>query len=255
MDYRDIRFIPKGNAVHNLYTEKTGLRIPPVKSGPKYKYLTFTAEQANSTIGYTSSLTTPPVIYKSTDGENWTTWDGTSETLEKVGDYIYVCGENDALGSFNLACTTFNMTGLIAASGDATTLLTPDGTDTLTHRFALPGLFSGCESLTKAPELPATTLAMDCYSGMFSGCIRLTDAPLLPAKDASVAYCYSGMFFNCRSLSHIKVLAERWSTLYVTSNNWVHGVSSSGVFEKPAALDLEVDGNGGIPTNWTIVNL
>lgn len=38
-------------------------------------------------------------------------------------------------------------------------------------------MFSGCTSLTTAPELPATTLADFCYYNMFYGCTNLQTAP------------------------------------------------------------------------------
>ena len=63
-------------------------------------------------------------------------------------------------------------------------------------------MFSGCQSLTKAPELPATTLAQACYKNMFSGCQSLTKAPELPATTLARAfYCYYRMFYGCQSLT------------------------------------------------------
>ena len=60
-------------------------------------------------------------------------------------------------------------------------------------------MFSGCTSLTAAPELPATTLADHCYYDMFYGCKSLTAAPELPAT--TLAYnCYQYMFRGCTSL-------------------------------------------------------
>ena len=61
-------------------------------------------------------------------------------------------------------------------------------------------MFSGCTSLTSAPKLPATTLADYCYSIMFSGCTSLTSAPKLPAKKLA-GKCYYNMFFGCTSLT------------------------------------------------------
>ena len=62
------------------------------------------------------------------------------------------------------------------------------------------GMFSGCTSLTVAPELPATTLASVCYSNMFSGCTQLKIAPQLPATTLETN-CYYGMFNGCTSLT------------------------------------------------------
>ena len=62
------------------------------------------------------------------------------------------------------------------------------------------GMFARCSNLTKAPELPATTLASDCYKDMFSGCSRLAKAPELPATTLASG-CYSSMFYDCLSLA------------------------------------------------------
>ena len=61
-------------------------------------------------------------------------------------------------------------------------------------------MFSGCKSLTSAPKLPATTLALGCYSSMFSGCTSLTSAPTLSATELAIC-CYTGMFYGCTSLT------------------------------------------------------
>ena len=60
-------------------------------------------------------------------------------------------------------------------------------------------MFAGCTSLTAAPELKTTTLANGCYFGMFNGCASLTAAPKLPATELE-RLCYGDMFCNCTSL-------------------------------------------------------
>ena len=62
------------------------------------------------------------------------------------------------------------------------------------------GMFYDCTSLAEAPELPATTLADDCYMSMFNGCTSLTKAPALPATTLG-GYCYYDMFYGCTSLT------------------------------------------------------
>ena len=61
-------------------------------------------------------------------------------------------------------------------------------------------MFQNCRSLTTAPELPATTLANYCYAYMFQGCTSLTTAPELPATKLATN-CYINMFQNCTSLT------------------------------------------------------
>ena len=60
-------------------------------------------------------------------------------------------------------------------------------------------MFSACESLAKAPELPATELADHCYEYMFTHCKGLESAPELPATEMK-DFCYKGMFQGCWSL-------------------------------------------------------
>ena len=60
-------------------------------------------------------------------------------------------------------------------------------------------MFYDCTSLTAAPALPATTLAINCYNYMFSGCTSLTAAPALPATTLA-NYCYGYMFSGCKKI-------------------------------------------------------
>ena len=72
-------------------------------------------------------------------------------------------------------------------------------------KFCYSQMFSGCTSLTQAPELPATTLAKSCYFSMFSNCTALTQAPTLPATTLE-ANCYFSMFSNCTALTQAPAL-------------------------------------------------
>ena len=67
-------------------------------------------------------------------------------------------------------------------------------------------MFYGCTSLTKAPALPATTLADRCYRNMFSGCTSLAQAPALTATTLATS-CYNSMFYNCTSLTQAPALS------------------------------------------------
>ena len=75
----------------------------------------------------------------------------------------------------------------------------PDLPATTLAEYCYAGMFSGCTSLVSAPELPATTLAESCYKGMFSGCTSLVSAPELPSTTLAKS-CYKGMFSGCTSL-------------------------------------------------------
>ena len=79
---------------------------------------------------------------------------------------------------------------------DASHLVFPDSVFNNVYAY----MFAGATNLTGAPELPATTLVMDCYAGMFSGCTSLATAPELPATTLAQS-CYAMMFYGCTSLA------------------------------------------------------
>ena len=110
------------------------------------------------------------------------------------------------------------------------------------------GMFSNCSSLTQAPALPATTLAEGCYQSMFGRCSSLTKAPELPATTL-VKSCYNQMFRGCSKLNYIKALfTTKPSGTY--TKRWVSGVPLRGTFVKSSATTwnvTEVRGISGIP--------
>lgn len=112
-------------------------------------------------------------------------------------------------------------------------------------------MFYGCSSLKNAPELPAETLAPDCYESMFYGCSSLTKAPLLPAKTLAEC-CYYEMFNGCTKLNYIKCLATD-NGAESNTENWVNGVSSTGIFVKANDQVSWSTGVSGIPQGWTAV--
>ena len=85
---------------------------------------------------------------------------------------------------------------------DASNLVLPA---TTLASYCYQGMFSGCTSLTTAPELPATTLTGSCYANMFWDCTSLTSAPVLPATTLATS-CYKQMFRNCTNLTQAPAL-------------------------------------------------
>ena len=150
-------------------------------------------------------------------------------------------------------------------------------------------MFKGCTSLTTAPELPATTIGESSYKSMFNGCTSLTTAPKIYAKSGDSNSCNSmfynctslteatvpnlnlnisnvntvfQMFYGCTSLKHLKVYFTNWDGYgvyirpwdqYKGYSLWLEGVSSTGVFECPSALDCSTRDASHVPAGWTIV--
>lgn len=177
---------------------------PTPTDGPMY----FEAVEANSTVAMLSTLETAPNLEYSTDGEIWQEWQHTTAegthtfdtiTLGAVGDRVYLRGVNPdgfidgEKGGFSM----FSMTGKIAAGGNAQSLVDGDAPTLIAKSMPFFSDFfitvQPSDVLTQAPELPATTLAEDCYNSMFSHCTGLTQAPALPATTLAVS-CYAGMF-------------------------------------------------------------
>ena len=114
-------------------------------------------------------------------------------------------GKNIAgTGTDDNDCISFsfgNPNVMVSCNGDIRTLVDWEAYTTVsTAEAQFVCLFRDCTVLISAPELPATTLAKDCYYWMFLGCTSLTDAPVLPATTLSYG-CYSSMFEGCTSLT------------------------------------------------------
>ena len=177
----------------------------------KINYLTFTAEEDGSTFRIVNNEdnnpnVSPNIEYSLDEGKTWTALTvNTNVTLANKGDKALLRGDNPTDFSFHMyegvIYSSFTMTGKIAASGSVMSLIDGVGmTDVIPNSYCFYGLFKNCESLTQAPELPATTLTTCCYWNMFNGCTGLTQAPELPATTLA-EWCYSEMFEGCTSLT------------------------------------------------------
>ena len=234
---------------------------------------TLTAQEAGSTVKLTAkgSPTTSGLLYKTSSDDDFATYTiDTVITLNNVGDYVQFYNTEETLSSSNANYVKFVMTGKIAASGNIQSMLNGSttcvdycyyrmfsGCTSLTQAPDLPaitlayacynGMFEGCTSLTQAPELPATTLAISCYFSMFRDCTSLTQAPDLPAITLAY-YCYDYMFQDCSKLSYISVGFTTWHSN--TTSNWVTGVASSGTFRCPSTLPC-MRGISYVPEGWS----
>ena len=189
----DIALLPNVSLTNDDYM----IHYNPISTN----YLTFTAEQDNSTIAL-NSVTNPDIKYRLNEGA-WVQWDYSAITLN-TGDIVRMKGNNS--NGFSTSSSNYNqfqMTGKISASGNIMSLLYNDdfeGKLTIPCNYCFYYIFYGCASLTTAPDLPATTLTNDCYRCMFRDCENLTTTPDLPSMELA-DYCYAGMFQNCTSIT------------------------------------------------------
>ena len=255
---------PDGDNEKDLCVVEVNGVIPP----PPYWGLTFTANEPGVVVNMAKNGSPDPVTLEYclgaddyTDDNNWTVFDAdggtTPITLVNTGDKVYFrAGStgNTKISKSSSAYRTFTFTGSVSASGNIMSLLTQNKSDWQSVQmadFCYSYMFSGCTSLTSAPELPATTLKDYCYYYMFYGCSRLTSAPELPARTLA-NYCYGSMFYNCTLLSSVEVAFTAWNPSNATSN-WLYGVASNGTFTCPEGLDTTTRNASHVPAGWTVV--
>ena len=115
-------------------------------------------------------------------------------------------------------------------------------------------MFFGCTSLTDVPEsLPATKLYDSCYYEMFSGCTSLAKAPKLPAETL-VNGCCNYMFQDCTSLNEVWLYAKETDSVIIRDGmgGMFNGCPSSGVKAHLNSLDVKAYIN---KPNWTYVDI
>ena len=171
-------------------------------------YVTFTAEGAQTFKMTTVRGYTISGLEYSVNGGKWTSVEANNEvsfggkngTLRLRGTNQNGTAKDD---SYYSIIKFTDPSVKVACGGDIRTLLdyrnykAVDVVDPREARFC--GLFKNCAALTSAPELPATTLASNCYYGMFQGCTNLKTAPELPATTLA-SNCYAHMFYGCTNL-------------------------------------------------------
>ena len=205
--------------IYNLTVSKEKIKVTGITAGPWtaadgtttgdiicYPYVTFKAEQPQTfemtaINGYTISGLEYSVNFrewKTVVAYKEITFGGTNGDLRLRGT-----NTDGTASAYNRHSTiTFTDPNVkVACTGDIRTLLNwkiYSTVDTQNARFCK--LFYGCTALTSAPDLPATTLANECYYGMFIDCTSLASAPELKATTLADK-CYNRMFFNCTSLT------------------------------------------------------
>ena len=102
--------------------------------------------------------------------------------------------------SYDYSYINFSTNEEVECEGDIRTLLDYKTYKTVnTNNARFYNLFSRCQQLISAPDLPATNLASSCYDRMFYLCTNLKKTPDLPATTLA-SDCYSHMFYGCTNL-------------------------------------------------------
>ena len=171
---------------------------------PSTRPLTFEVLENGTFSFITNGTPTGSVSYSLDSGTTWTALSaGSSTPTIPAGSKVLWKGDYKGAGSFKYG--KFSSTGKFNVSGNVISLMYGDDfkdkTDLTGSNYCFIGLFKGCSKLMDVSDLilPATTLASNCYNNMFSGCTSLTTAPELPATTLASS-CYNNMFSDCTSL-------------------------------------------------------
>ena len=242
----------------------------------EYDGLIFKALEGGSAIAMNNLGGNTPALQISYDGDTWETWDY-SEIDLGLGQEVAFRGTNMSVSTTKYS--TFVTTGNLKASGKIISLI-DNGACTATtfksdyqfyklfqlstgltdcSKLEFPAftrnicynyMFSGCTSLTAAPEiLPSTALTTGCYDGMFQAC-AFTTAPVLLGKATDSTSC-SYLYHACSSLNYVECMLETIAGNNATTG-WMYGVASAGTFVKSTAAWWTTTGQNGVPNGWTI---
>ena len=169
-------------------------------------YITFKAEEAQTFKMTTNGNYEISGLEYSVNGGEWQNVEKDKEvTFGGANGDLRLRGTNHngtATNGYQYSTITFSNPNVkVACTGNILTLLdwrNYNIVETNNARFCY--LFNDCAVLTSAPELPATKLAVSCYTSMFAGCTSLTAAPELKTTELA-ASCYNNMFYGCTSLT------------------------------------------------------
>ena len=185
------------------------------------KPLTFKATQDGSTVTLIKNGSPSGRFQTSRDGGNtWTDYTLNSAITLNIGDEVSFRAKTNRTSAQDYSVYfQFKMTGKIEAWHNVVSMYCTSHFDMYESviEYAFYRMFEGCTSLTKAPALPATTLADYCYSSMFKGCTSLTEAPALPATTLA-NNCCQNMFNGCTSLTEAPVLPATTLANYCYQN-------------------------------------
>ena len=235
-----------------------------IKIDPKYLYMPFKPTgKSYLTFSSLSSFTLNAkkywdgsLEYFASDG-TWNTWDGATALSAVYDDGEYVLYLRGTGNTVITQAWKWILTGSdIACIGNIENLLDYATVESGNHPpladSCYDGMFQDCTSLTQAPALPATTLAVNCCRDMFYGCTGLTQGTALPATTLAY-YCYQNMFYGCTSLTQAPALPATTLANYCYQSMF-NGctslkLSSTQTDEYTQEYRIPSSGEGTTPTN------
>lgn len=226
---------------------------------PEFTGLMLTATQDGSTVSLSRFGNAPSINmnYSLDNGQTWSAYTIGDTITRDEGESVsfWTATGNTALATGSNDYHNFVMTGGWMASGDLNSLLFIDYSNPSTYaERAFYKLFQNCTSLTDVQglELRADYVPLGTYGFLFYG-TSITKSPQIYASSAA-GFGFTRMFFNCYNLNEIKLI--NWTGSIPNSNTgpfqfWVQGVqTSSGTFYYNGS-DASY-GDSAVPNNWTV---
>ena len=232
----------------------TGAR--DVKADPDYFYIELLPENDSVTISamycegkleYTQDLSS----------QSWTQVGSTVSLSDEAGhNKVYFRAQAGFTSGMLNGQFEINGNGNVKVGGNIMTLLSQDGTRAMVDD-AFTYLFTGCRQLVDASELILPDyVEKRCYMGMFNGCSSLKKAPLLPATNIA-SQCYALMFQNT-SIEALHVNLTDASVSMADIGGWLAGVNAEGgkfygtkqLYDK-AMLNGGIKDFLGLPEGWS----
>lgn len=197
-------------------------------------------------------------IYYSKDGGSTWTAHNSSTSGNKIyvdsGDVVLIKGDNNAYSNdsnyyntFSGSTASFNLRGNIMSLIDSENFgeLTTADTNTFSYMFAGTSVADASSLVLPIDEVGAWS-----YAHMFEGCTSLTKGPQILASSFGYHTCDS-MFKNCSSLNYVKCLIT--SKASTSTKDWMYGAGQNGTFVKNADYTWS-RGVDGVLTYWTIID-
>ena len=218
-----------------------------LEAAPPPAYLTFSSPSSFTLKVNDKTKHWDGTLEYSTDASTWSNWDGAttlSSATSGSDNVLYLRGTGNTKITGNSTDYRWVITGTdISCIGNIENLLdyatVQSGAHPTMTDYCYYRMFSGCTSLTQAPALPATTLAVGCYWGMFNRCTNLTQAPSLPATTLAPS-CYRFMF----EFTAITAIPRIMATTYATD-------SCKGMFDDIKTLNVYSSSGPGHTYGWT----
>ena len=250
-------------------------------------YITFSSPTAFTLSIIGSVKLWDGIVEYSTDGENWSEWNGLTTLSSEVKNgesVLYARGEGNTIltgssvqtnsGAWHFSGSDISVSGMIhnmldyhgnptvgnyafkswfgwKSPGD-TAIVSAENliiTDPVTLHMC-DGMFSRCKGLQRPPRFTAQVLAEACFQSIFYQCSGLNTLPSLPASTLEPS-CYYTMFSGCTNIKMSQTKTGDYQNEYriPISGTGVNATNATGyIFQQTGGTYAP---NSTVPINTT----